>query len=1055
VISDPASLVPLGPPAPRDPLARELVATVVPAGDVWEVEVGLLAPPGRAREATTEVVRSGRLLLHWGAYRASRNVWGAFPGVEGPTGSRGPPDAAERAAAELEGGAVGALAASWDGAAGGSAAMRAPAEPGAGDPAGPTAGAAAVWRFRVPRSLTPLTIGLAPLVAAEPPRHHAGDVVPPLAPPRWLELGDPRLGGERSLAVPVGYAAGDPGALPGATLVGRGVDGAGVARHSVCLNLVSRRARQVSVALFRYDPGAGAEGGGRAKGTKSAQGKGYVELALDPSTNRTGDTWHVGLAGLKDPSTLYYAWRVGAADQADWTRASDGTRFDPGRLLLDPWSTLIRAVPESALPEGATRRGDGGGWLSPDGVGGAAPAREGREDWGKGGAAAAAASAATAGVSTDVSSPPFNDPPGEPAVWMGCLLGARSLMPLPNGFGLGAPITAVGDPPRPSLRRPMERCVAVEVDARAYGGLDAVSQLADPLVQAGVTTVVLRGINTQTCPAPGGEGVRGRAALSLLAPDGETARRAVLRAAADDPQSPAGRDPGHPAATARALRACIAGLQARGLEVVLGMALSSVADAGAGGSLRGSLSLRGIDAPLYLLPPGPNDPAHRSGGSALSPNSTAAKALALAAVSASVVDVGADGIWIHHAENLCSSPDGGGPVEAPPVAEEIAWLPALGREARLVAEVSSREGLPRRGADGWGGRGFPHWGRWCEASPPGTAEGVWAYLSREAGPGALGEALTGAQGALGPVREGDPRGLPGHLAAGRRPAFGWHRALPRGAEGVGEVDDPGRAIAAAALTLVAPGVPVLPWGLDGPAAASDAGGVSEAAPASYRAALPGLVAALTGLRARAAPLVAPSGFGPAGAPGRSVTWQGQTPGEAPAWDSHAAFCALHTTLDAATDPRMPEGGAMWVGVNPAGGGLEATLPAPGPGGPCEAWTVQEWTWRVVAATAAVRGVGVDGAEPLGGSGPLADLAASPALGDGAAEAGEGHPGREAGRVSLAAARDDDPGRGEAEGEGEMGRTGRLPRINVGPGGVVVLEAVPISRPAGQPLSARM
>ncbi len=46
------------------------------------------------------------------------------------------------------------------------------------------------------------------------------------------------------------------------------------------------------------------------------QATGYLEVALDPLTNKTGDVWHVCVHGLKDLSSLCYGWR--AAGHTAW-----------------------------------------------------------------------------------------------------------------------------------------------------------------------------------------------------------------------------------------------------------------------------------------------------------------------------------------------------------------------------------------------------------------------------------------------------------------------------------------------------------------------------------------------------------------------------------------------------------------------------------------------------------------------------------------------------------------------------------------------------------------
>src|SRR5438046_10183513 len=57
-----------------------------------------------------------------------------------------------------------------------------------------------------------------------------------------------------------------------------------------------------------------------------------AEFPLHPKQNRTGDHWHVRVAGL--PATFSYGWRVdGPRDPR--------TRFDPSRLLLDPAAAML------------------------------------------------------------------------------------------------------------------------------------------------------------------------------------------------------------------------------------------------------------------------------------------------------------------------------------------------------------------------------------------------------------------------------------------------------------------------------------------------------------------------------------------------------------------------------------------------------------------------------------------------------------------------------------------------------------------------------------------
>jgi isoamylase len=57
-----------------------------------------------------------------------------------------------------------------------------------------------------------------------------------------------------------------------------------------------------------------------------------AEITLDPSKNRTGNHWHIQVAGL--PPAFRYGWRVDGP-------AGGGHRFDPSAVLLDPAATAI------------------------------------------------------------------------------------------------------------------------------------------------------------------------------------------------------------------------------------------------------------------------------------------------------------------------------------------------------------------------------------------------------------------------------------------------------------------------------------------------------------------------------------------------------------------------------------------------------------------------------------------------------------------------------------------------------------------------------------------
>mmetsp|Transcript_3687 Transcript_3687/g.10675 ORF Transcript_3687/g.10675 Transcript_3687/m.10675 type:complete len:900 (+) Transcript_3687:3737-6436(+) len=125
-----------------------------------------------------------------------------------------------------------------------------------------------------------------------------------------------RLG--RPFAVPIGMGAGSPEFL-GPT-IRAGSDAANSAAVNFCVR--SRAATAVSLVLLR-------DGGEK-----------FMEVALDPDTNRTGDAWHVELRDLKNIETLTYGWRADA---------SDISRFYPGQVMLDPY---CRAISRVRLPDG-------------------------------------------------------------------------------------------------------------------------------------------------------------------------------------------------------------------------------------------------------------------------------------------------------------------------------------------------------------------------------------------------------------------------------------------------------------------------------------------------------------------------------------------------------------------------------------------------------------------------------------------------------------------------------------------------------------------------------
>jgi isoamylase len=62
-------------------------------------------------------------------------------------------------------------------------------------------------------------------------------------------------------------------------------------------------------------------------------------IKLDPHFNHTYHYWHIFVPGIRKGQL--YAYRISGPDDP-----KNGHRFDPGKILLDPYSKAV-AVPES------------------------------------------------------------------------------------------------------------------------------------------------------------------------------------------------------------------------------------------------------------------------------------------------------------------------------------------------------------------------------------------------------------------------------------------------------------------------------------------------------------------------------------------------------------------------------------------------------------------------------------------------------------------------------------------------------------------------------------
>lgn len=209
--------------------------------------------------------------------------------------------------------------------------------------ANPASDAAYSCVFFLPQRLAPLQLAM---VLVHPPRERNEGRV--LERPRPTSMSAPA-----HFYVPLGIGAGTAARL-GPSLVST-ADAGGGAGHTINFSVTSRNASSVTLCLVRTEPSASTSSqGGRGSGQRPAPARGtkLLEVALNPTTNKTGDVWHIALPNLKDLDTLVYGWRV----DGDTFVAADGkpgkrtdSRFDPLSFLLDPYAP---AAVQVELPPG-------------------------------------------------------------------------------------------------------------------------------------------------------------------------------------------------------------------------------------------------------------------------------------------------------------------------------------------------------------------------------------------------------------------------------------------------------------------------------------------------------------------------------------------------------------------------------------------------------------------------------------------------------------------------------------------------------------------------------
>jgi pullulanase/glycogen debranching enzyme len=451
-----------------------------------------------------------------------------------------------------------------------------------------------------------------------------------------------------------------------------------------------------------------------------------VEIALDAVLNRTGDQWHIAVPGLRGLDRLCYGWRVDG--DVSW---ESGYRIQPDAIMLDPFAPSmayfgVDSAPPVSLPRLKVQEEEGSTVLAASALGAMNPSNEGN--------------------------PGVSSPLGYP------LEDLRVMELDPRTFARGSNVTNPGT---------------------FLGIVDRI----DHIRAVGVNAIVL-----------------GPCYATSLVDFESGAHRAATAFMCPDPALTT--DPGSSTVAARELREMVAKLHEAGIEVIVGVDLTFTSD-GTDANPHG-VSLRGLDHAAYYRPNG-----------VINCGSPAAQALLIAALRRWTRDFGVDGFCFFSAENLThgrfyfvhawlwvslpatqmrdvparSNPPrnvlaiyiyiylphayavsfadaDGQVVDAPAIVEALCHDPILSG-LKLIASSSNEALLPRAGT-----HGFPHWGLWQQRNQAFAAD-MLAFLA-EGTPGILDSVamrLTGSADVFGHRWE---EGLPGNLAAPRRPSFSFN-----------------------------------------------------------------------------------------------------------------------------------------------------------------------------------------------------------------------------------------------------------------------------------------
>ena len=472
-------------------------------------------------------------------------------------------------------------------------------------------------KFEIPSYYAPLEMNFV-LVEKKPPTaefpDEEGAVVYDM--PKRKHPHDPPA----AFAVPVGAARGCPYPL-GAS---RAVELGPTAGPGWC-NFALHSARAAKVTLFLQ----WRHGDGDAPET--------MELALNPSTHRTGDVWHVALpvgmpgAVLPMPSpgsavgeggdpargvaAVLYGWKV------DGDVRRGGWRFHPGMVLLDPRASSL-VPPLGPFPDAFT--------TPPKLLGSLADVMNGDD-----------ANAFAVNVPRDarVAKPRLRRSPGQEVAYELNV----------SDFTAHLSFAATSD---------------FVTDVSFSGTYEAALEKADHIVNTGATTVVL--LPVQASARRKRDDNFGQAPISVFAPDPALA-------------SPSRGEPAHQ------LRALVRGLQRRGLEVLAHVQITHLCEGS--DEKPDTSSLRGIDAESYYQL-GPDGRVEMNGAvagaTALNPCSAVTQRLLIDALKHWRVAIGLDGFIV----------DSGGGSRAGLTASPRCWRLSPTTRCSAAAAPGSRGEAP-------------------------------------------------------------------------------------------------------------------------------------------------------------------------------------------------------------------------------------------------------------------------------------------------------------------------------------------------------------------------